>query len=250
MNSLGNEVMGEFQSLLQEIESSSQIQAAVLISGKPGCFIAGADINMLEKCKTAEEAKKISKDGQQILGAIESSSKPIVAAIQGSCLGGGLEVALSCHYRIGVKDRKTGVGLPEVMLGLLPGAGGTQRLPRLTSVPTALDLELTGKTVKADKAKKLGILDLLVDPLGPGLEFPEVRTQQYLEEVAIFIAKDLASRKLKVDRSKKALPDKLLNYALQVNWIRDKIFGKAKQQVMKMSRGLYPAPLRVSSLKS
>lgn len=132
------------------------------------------------------------------------------------------------------------------MLGLLPGAGGTQRLPRLTSVPTALDMELTGKTVKADKAKKLGIVDLLVDPLGPGLDFPEVRTQQYLQEVAISVAKELASGKLKVDRSKKALPDKLLNYALQVNWVREQIFGKAKKQVMKMSRGLYPAPLRVS----
>lgn len=84
-------------------------------------------------------------------------------------------MALSCQYRIAVKDRKTAVGLPEVMLGLLPGAGGTQRLPKLTSVPTALDLELTGKSVKADKAKKLGIIDLLVDPLGPGLAPAETR---------------------------------------------------------------------------
>lgn len=239
--------MNEFKAVLSDIESNGQIQAAVLISGKPGCFIAGADIGMLEKCKTVEDGTRVSKVGQDILGAIEKSPKPIVAAIQGSCLGGGLEVALSCHYRIAVKDKKTGMGLPEVMLGLLPGAGGTQRLPRLTSVPTALDMELTGKTVKADRAKKLGIVDLLVDPLGPGLEFPEVRTQQYLQEVAISVAKELASGKLKVDRSKKALTDKLLNYALQVNWIRDQIFGKAKQQVMKMSRGLYPAPLRVSS---
>lgn len=84
-------------------------------------------------------------------------------------------MALACHYRIAVKDSKTVLGLPEVLLGLLPGGGGTQRLPRLAGVLTALDLELSGKTVKADKAKKLKIVDLLVDPLGPGLQPPEKR---------------------------------------------------------------------------
>lgn len=234
------------QAVLRDIESNPQVQAAVIISGKPGCFIAGADITMLEKCKTYEDAAQISKSGQQILGAIESSKKPIVAAIQGACLGGGLEVALACHYRIAVKDKKTGLGLPEVMLGLLPGAGGTQRLPRLVSLPNALDMELTGKTVKADKAKKFGIVDMLVDPLGPGLAPADITTQKYLESTAVQIAKQLASGQLKVDRSKKALPDKVMNFALQYNWVKDKIFGKAKAQVMKMSGGLYPAPLRVS----
>lgn len=86
-----------------------------------------------------------------------------------------LQVALACHYRIAVKDKKTALGLPEVMLGLLPGGGGTQRLPSLISVPNALDLELTGKSLKADKARKMGIVDLVVDPLGPGLAPPEQR---------------------------------------------------------------------------
>ncbi|EFA04382.1 Trifunctional enzyme subunit alpha, mitochondrial-like Protein [Tribolium castaneum] len=237
--------MGEFGSVLHEIESNPQIQAAVLISAKPNCFIAGADITMLEKCQSAEEATKISREGQEMLAAIESSNKPIVAAIQGSCLGGGLEVALSCHYRIAVKDKKTGLGLPEVMLGLLPGAGGTQRLPRLSTVPNALDMSLTGKTLKADRAKKMGIVDLLVDPLGPGLGEPETVTRQYLESVAVDVAKQLASGKLKVDRKKSQLTDRLLEFALQYNWVKDQIFGKAKAQVMKMSGGLYPAPLRI-----
>lgn len=90
-------------------------------------------------------------------------------------------MALACHYRIAVKEKKTGLGLPEVMLGLLPGGGGTQRLPLLISLPNALDLELTGKTVKADKAKKMGIVDLLVDPLGPGTSSADIRTMEYLE---------------------------------------------------------------------
>lgn len=82
-------------------------------------------------------------------------------------------MALACHYRIAVKDKKTGLGLPEVMLGLLPGAGGTQRLPKYAGLPTSLDMMLTGKTLKADRAKKAGIVDLVVQPLGPGLKSSE-----------------------------------------------------------------------------
>lgn len=199
VNSLGAEMQAEFEKILQELETNPAITSAVINSAKPGCFIAGADISMLEKCKTPEDAIKISHEGQILFDRLEKSSKPVVAAINGVCLGGGLELALACHYRIATKDKKTSLGLPEVMLGLLPGAGGTQRLPKLTSVPTALDLELTGKTVKADKAKKLGIVDLLVSPLGPGLKTAEENTLEYLEETAIKAAKDLASGKLKVN---------------------------------------------------
>lgn len=135
-----------------------------------------------------------------------------------------------------------------MMLGLLPGAGGTQRLPKLTSLPNALDVALTGKTLRADKAKKLGIVDLLVDPLGPGLSEPEIVTRQYLEEVAVEIARQLASGKLKVERGKKKLPDKVLDFVLQYGWVKDQIFGRAKAQVMKMSGGLYPAPLKVKKV--
>lgn len=89
-------------------------------------------------------------------------------------------MALACHYRIATKDKKTGFGLPEVMLGLLPGAGGTQRTQRLAGIPTALDMCLTGKTIKADKAKKLGLVDLLVSPLGPGKFLNLFYTKQML----------------------------------------------------------------------
>lgn len=183
---------------------------------------------------------------------------------------------MACHYRIATKDKRTALGLPEVMLGLLPGAGGTQRLPKLTSVPTALDLALTGKSLKADKAKKLGVVDLLVTPLGPGLKSGEDNTLEYLEHTAILAAKDLASGKLKVsfshliaevqfsqilhnllcnitfqvDRSKKGLVAKATEMAIGIEFIRNYIFKKAREQVMKMSGGLYPAPLRVSQAYS
>lgn len=185
VNSLGAEVQAEFDAVFRDLETNSAVNSAVVISAKPGCFVAGADITMLEKCKSAEEATKISHEGQLMFNKLEKSRKPVVAAINGVCLGGGLELAMACHYRIAVKDKKTNLGLPEVMLGLLPGAGGTQRLPKLSSIPTALDLALTGKNVKADKAKKLGIVDMLVTPLGPGLKSAEQNTIEYLEKVAI-----------------------------------------------------------------
>lgn len=131
-----------------------------------------------------------------------------------------------------------------LLLYLFSGAGGTQRLPRFLSIPNALDLMLTGKSLRADKAKNMGVVNLLVDPLGPGLHEPGDNTMRYLEEVAIGIAKDLAAGKIKAEK-KVTLQDKILSYALQYNWVKDQIFGKAKAQVMKMSQGLYPAPLRV-----
>lgn len=245
VNTLNAEVMEEITGILKDIENNSLVKSAVLISGKPGNFIAGADLTMLQKCKTEEDGYDISKTGQEILNKIANSKKPIIAAIQGGCLGGGLEVALACHYRIAVNDTKTGLGVPEVMVGLLPGAGGTQRLPKLVSVPNALDMALTGKTVKADKAKKIGLVDILVNRLGPGVGTPEENTMRNLEEVAIKTAKDLANGTLKINRGPKSLQEKLLGYALSYNFVKDQIFKKAQAQVMKMTGGLYPAPLKI-----
>jgi len=245
VNSLGEEVSAEFEAVIQEIETNPSISAAVVNSAKPGCFVAGADITMLEKCKTVEDGIRVSHNGQLMFQRMENSRKPIVAAIHGVALGGGLELALACHYRVATKDKKTAVGLPEVMLGLLPGAGGTQRLPKLAGIPTSLDMALTGKTVKADKAKKLGIIDLLVPALGPGVEDAETNTMKNLEDVAVKVAKDLASGKLKVNRERTGLVNKLTDYALSIDFVKGKIFEKARAQVMKQTGGLYPAPLKI-----
>lgn len=198
VNSLNTSISQELEQALRELESDSSLKSAVLISAKPDCFVAGADIGMLEKCQTAEDATRISQEAQYMFRRMENSRKPIVAAINGICLGGGLELALACHYRIATKDRKTKLGLPEVMLGLLPGGGGTVRLPKLTDVPTALDLQLTGKQLPAERAKKVGIVDLLVSPLGSGLAPVETTNIAYLEKVAIQVAKDMADGKLRV----------------------------------------------------
>lgn len=117
---------------------------------------------MIGNCKSAQEAETLARQGQQIMAEIQALSVPVVAAIHGACLGGGLEMALACHRRICTDDAKTVLGLPEVQLGLLPGSGGTQRLPRLVGVSTALDMILTGKQLRPKQALRVGLVDEVV----------------------------------------------------------------------------------------
>ena len=199
---------------------------------------------MIESCKTKEEVYELSRNGQEIFNKLEKSKKPIVSAIMGPCLGGGLEVALATHYRIAVNNSKTVLGLPEVKLGLLPGSGGTQRLPKLVSIPDALDMSLTGKFIKAKKAKSLGIVDALVEPLGPGISNPEDRTLQYLEEVAVMMTKDFAKNGLPKQK-KSTMMNILTKKAFEYDFIRNYVFKQAKAKVMSTTKGLYPAPLKI-----
>merc|ERR1719419_2145563 len=246
VNALGEELMGEFDATFKKFESDPSVKSGVLISGKPGCFIAGADIKMLDRVKTAEEGASLSKACQDLLFKLEKSPKPIVAAIQGSCLGGGLEVAMACHYRIAVDGLKTGLGLPEVMLGVLPGGGGLERLPALTGLPNTLDMALTGKTLNAKKAKKVGLVDMVIDPLGPGMSPANVNTHQYLEKVAIDTARQLGEGTMKLPaRGPKTTTDKLTKAALGYGPVKDYLFKTAKGKVMKQTNGLYPAPLKI-----
>ena len=137
------------------------VRAIVLISGKPDTFIAGADIEEFVALPTQAAAEALSRDGQAWCDRVAAFPKPVVVAIHGACLGGGLELALACHYRVASDHPKTQLGLPEVQLGILPGAGGCQRLPRLIGVRAALDIILAGKTERAAKAFKLGMVDEL-----------------------------------------------------------------------------------------
>lgn len=244
VNTLNKEVQSEFVEVMNEIWANDQIRSAVLISSKPGCFVAGADINMLASCTTPQEATRISQEGQRMFEKLEKSPKPVVAAISGSCLGGGLELAIACQYRIATKDRKTVLGVPEVLLGILPGAGGTQRLPKMVGVPAAFDMMLTGRNIRADRAKKMGLVDQLVEPLGPGIKSPEERTIEYLEEVAVNFAKGLADRKVSAKQSK-GLMEKLTSYAMTIPFVRQQVYKTVEEKVKKQTKGLYPAPLKI-----
>ena len=131
----------------------------MILSGKPDGFVAGADIEELQTLQEPGQVIEMLQRGHALMNRLAELPFPTVAAIHGACLGGGLELALACRFRIATEHPKTKLGLPEVQLGLIPGLGGTQRLPRLIGVPAALDLILTGRQVDARKAKRLGLVD-------------------------------------------------------------------------------------------
>ena len=134
---------------------------AVVLTGTGRNFVAGADITQIKDIRTRERILALLKDNNRFLNSIETAPKPVVAAINGNCLGGGLELAMACHYRVAV--RGVDLGQAEVQIGLIPGAGGTQRLPRLIGLPNALDMITTGKAIKAEKALERTLVDELAD---------------------------------------------------------------------------------------
>jgi 3-hydroxyacyl-CoA dehydrogenase/enoyl-CoA hydratase/3-hydroxybutyryl-CoA epimerase len=160
-NTLGSAVMRELNDRLAEVEAARP-KALVIRSAKDSGFIAGADITEFTGLTDLEQAYRLVRTGQQVFDRIEALPMPTVAAIHGFALGGGLELALACRYRVGADDGRLSLGLPEVMLGIHPGFGGTVRAPALVGVPAALDLMLTGKSLRGDAALRLGLIDRLV----------------------------------------------------------------------------------------
>jgi 3-hydroxyacyl-CoA dehydrogenase len=152
---------------------------AIVLIGAGTTFVAGADINVFKILKTREQSLERSARTHALLKRLEDVGKPLVAAIHGNALGGGLELAQACHYRVATADAK--VGQPEVLLGIIPGAGGTQRLPRLCGAALALEMATDGKPVAATKAKAAGIVDAIVDGdlLRGAIAFATARAQAH-----------------------------------------------------------------------
>ncbi|WP_100145619.1 fatty acid oxidation complex subunit alpha FadJ [Shewanella carassii] len=228
MNTLKAEFGPEISALLSEIKADSSIKGLVIISGKPDSFVAGADISMLDACQSAADARELSSSGHKVFAELEGLKIPVVAAIHGACLGGGLELALACHLRLCSDDKKTMLGVPEVQLGLLPGGGGTQRLPRLVGITTALDMMLTGKQVRPKQALKMGLVDDMVP-------------KSILLEAAVELA---LAGKAKRGKGKNNQP--LMNKLLESNGFGQKIiFDQARKQVARKTQGNYPAPDKI-----
>tara|TARA_R110000868_G_scaffold390329_3_gene659971 strand:+ start:71 stop:2110 length:2040 start_codon:yes stop_codon:yes gene_type:complete len=162
VNSIDFEVMDEFSRIVDELSTDRKTKGVVLLSAKKTGFIAGADISLFNKFKDINEATTLLKQGQAILSKLEALSIPTVALIDGFCLGGGLELALACRYRIADNSPKTRLGLPEVKLGIHPGWGGTVRLPRLIGALEGMNMVMSGHTVSAKAAAKLGFIDAAV----------------------------------------------------------------------------------------
>ena len=225
MNTLKAEFVPQMTELLAEIRNDSSIKGLVVISGKKDSFVAGADISMLAACETSDQASDLSRAGHKVFAELENLPMPVVAAINGACLGGGLELALACHKRVCSDDAKTQLGLPEVQLGLLPGSGGTQRLPRLIGIGKALDIMLTGKQLRPKQALKLGLVD---------------------DVVPNTILLDAAIKLVQSGKQGKARKNTALEIALETTHFgRNVLFDQARKQVLGKTKGNYPAPLRI-----
>ena len=160
VNQMSPQMVMDFKEAMDEAYADDEVKAIVL-TGTGRNFIAGADITVIQDVKDKEDIFPKALAAARFLNSIESGPKPLVAAINGNCLGGGLETAMSCHYRVAAKG--VNLGQPEVQIGLIPGAGGTQRLPRLIGLPNALEMITVGKPIKSEKAHQRGLVDELVD---------------------------------------------------------------------------------------
>ncbi|MGQ9617870.1 MAG: 3-hydroxyacyl-CoA dehydrogenase NAD-binding domain-containing protein [Candidatus Aminicenantia bacterium] len=229
VNKFSTPVVEELETFLKELLKRNDIKGAYLISGKKDIFIAGADIDEIQAIRDKEEGYQKAKRGIEIFSLIEKLPFPIVAAIDGACLGGGTEIALFCHFRVASDNKATRIGFPEVNLGILPAWGGNQKLPRLIGLAPALDLILTGRTLDGRRALRMGI----VDALYPHQVFEEF-VERFLEEV---IRKGIKKSKPK----KKGLLQKLIEDT-PLNFI---VFSSAKKRVLQRTMGNYPAPLAI-----
>ena len=226
INKFSRAVKDEFAAAFAGVQRDAAVRAVVIMSGKKDVFVAGADIEEFVALRTVEEARRLSRDGQSLIDRVAASPKPVVAAIHGVCLGGGLELVLACHYRVATDHRKTVLGAPEVQLGIIPGAGGCNRLPRTVGLRGALEMILTGKNVRAAKALRMGLVDELVPPA-------------ILRDVAVKAARRLAER-----------PPHRTHRGGVLGWFFDRsavgqaiVLRRARAMTAAQTGGHYPAPL-------
>jgi 3-hydroxyacyl-CoA dehydrogenase / enoyl-CoA hydratase / 3-hydroxybutyryl-CoA epimerase len=231
LNLMSTSFLKSFDEILSKVSTEPHVKAMVICSAKKNGFLAGADLNELATISTAADAQKAAKDGQAVFCRITDLKIPTIAAINGHCIGGGTELVLACDFRLAAKE-KANIALPEVKLGVFPGWGGTQRLPRLISLRNALDMILTGKGYNALKAYRCGLVDKVV---------PDDIINDYAVKFAEEIihtkgVKYIAARKKKARGMMKLITDK--------NFIgRFIMLTIAKRQVLKKTYGNYPAPL-------
>ncbi|MFO0845739.1 MAG: 3-hydroxyacyl-CoA dehydrogenase NAD-binding domain-containing protein [Gemmataceae bacterium] len=225
-NTLGQAVLGEFEQLLGTLRQRSDVKGLVLRSGKPGMFIAGADLKELGGARPdPEQSRKVVKRGLDIVAGFEALPFPTVAAIDGSCMGGGLELAMGCDYRLASNHPKTELGLPEVKIGLFPGWGGTQRLTRLVGPNIAAEMITTGEPAKADRARQIGLV------------WDVVPAERLLDEAIALVKWAATDGGWKEARKRKQQPVGLTEEQASF------AFAVAKGQVLAKTGGQYPAPL-------
>jgi 3-hydroxyacyl-CoA dehydrogenase/enoyl-CoA hydratase/3-hydroxybutyryl-CoA epimerase/3-hydroxyacyl-CoA dehydrogenase/enoyl-CoA hydratase/3-hydroxybutyryl-CoA epimerase/enoyl-CoA isomerase len=226
VNTLNQAVQSEFENLLTQLEQTPNLQGLIFCSAKPGIFIAGADLKELVSLNPgAVDARTLTLRGLNFIGRFEKLSFPTVALIDGATMGGGTELALAMDYRLAGSHPKCEIGLPETKIGIIPGWGGTQRLPRLIGPSLAADFICTGEPVKAQRAREIGIV------------WDAVPSEKLLDEGLRLLAWSRESGDWQKIRTKKQQPVGLSEEQLQFT------FAVAKAVVLGKTKGQFPAPL-------
>ncbi|HSG46816.1 MAG TPA: enoyl-CoA hydratase-related protein, partial [Longimicrobiales bacterium] len=232
LNVLAEEVMARLAACVDEARRAAaegRLRALVFQSGKPDSFIAGADVDAIASLEDPVEAERKIRQGQAIYGDVETLPVPTVAAIHGICVGGGVELSLACRHRVLSDSPRTRVGLPEVMLGILPAWGGTTRLPRLVGLQAALDLLLTGRQIDARKAKRIGFAAEIL---------PADLFREQVADFALRVA-DLPGGS---PPPKRSLVTRMMD---DTGPGRRIVLAAARKRVKAQTGGHYPAPLRI-----
>ena len=227
VNVLCFDALYEFDQMIQALEKDKSVKALFIESAKENIFIAGADIKEIKAFKDEKEIIEKLSQGQAIFSRLEKLPFPTVAVIDGACLGGGLELAMSCDYRLATNDDHTRLGLVEVSLGIIPGLGGTQRLPKLVGYQKAIELITASKRLKGDKALKLGLIDASV-PSG----YLAFKKEEFIKEI---LAGTLAG---KVSKTRQGV-----KWYERIYFIKVMIASMARNTVLKKTGGYYPAPI-------
>jgi len=238
VNKLSRRVMEEFERLIPEVESkvaAGDIEAVVLFSGKPGNFVAGADIELIQSARTAEEAEGLSRLGQRLLDRWEDLKVPTIAAVHGTALGGGCEMTLACSATVASNDPATKIGLPEVMLGFVPGMGGCVRLPRKVGLATAMEMILTGKQLNGERAAKAGLVEACL----PKENFEE----NALRWVSANMKSLQAGKRLAKEPKLGGVGGPAGAVLEKTPFGRAFMLKKAREGVISKTKGHYPAPL-------
>lgn len=224
VNILSSEVLNELTQTVQRLHAMKQTKGLLIRSAKPKQFIAGANIDEIAAITVPSEAEHKAAYGQALMNGIESLPFPSVAAIDGPCLGGGLELALACTYRVVGEGSHVKLGLPEVKLGIIPGFGGTQRMPRIIGMVNSLEMILKGKVIDGMRAFKMGLSD-------------DIAASEILEDVA----QEWLFRAPKLKRPTKiSLRNRLIE---KTPPLRKLAYKKAREATLKETKGFYPAPL-------
>ncbi len=230
INKLSESVLLELEKALNVIEGNKAIRILLITSDKKDIFIAGADINEIKGINDQKDAYAKVSRGQNVIGRIAELKIPTIAVINGACLGGGLELALACKYRVAVLSAKTMLGLPEVNLGIIPGFGGTQRLPRLVGLQESLKIILTGKPIDAKKAFKIGLVDDIIRE-----EFLEEKLSHFVTEI-IKSGEENHYLKSRRDSANKRF---IIESILLTKYL---VFYLVKKDLWQKTKGQYPAP--------